>query len=254
MLRAEDIRFAYGGTPILEGVSLNIKPGSYTALIGPNGSGKTTLLSILCGFLRPRSGQVRYEGRDVHAMAPRARARVFALVQQHESANMPFTAMELTLMGLTPNQGRFERIGRADWARAVEILERTCTSPFADTPVGQLSGGEFQRVTLARALMQSPRVLLLDEAMSEMDVRMRLKMQSLLREEISRKELAIVAVHHDLSAAVKNADQVVALKGGRVACQGPADRVMTPAMLELIFGVRAEVHPGKGVLVLDAGE
>lgn len=254
MLRAENLRFGYGGAAILDGVSLQVKAGAYTALVGPNGSGKSTLISLLCGYLRPQGGRVLYGDRPVLAMTPRARARLFALVQQHESAGMPFTAMELTLMGLHPNRGRFQGISRADWARAQAILEKTRTLAFADTPVGQLSGGEFQRVTLARALMQSPQVLFLDEAMSEMDVGMRLEMQKVLREEIEGRGMAVLAVHHDLSAAVVNAGQVAVLARGRIAAQGAAADVMTPAMMESVFGVRAEVHPGKGVLVLGAGE
>lgn len=249
MLCCEGVCLSLDGRGILKDVSARFETGKYHALIGPNGSGKSTLLAALSGFLRPDAGCALYGGRDVRRMSARERARRFAVVQQREAASMPFTGLEMVLMGMTPHLGRLSGAAQEDLRAARRWMERTETTEFSDQPVMKLSGGEFQRVVLARALAQRPEVLFLDEAMSEMDVCAALRMMKLLRSEIAAGGLTVVAVHHDLSLALAAADHVVALSSGRVAAQGPADCVVTERLIQDVFGVRSEIHPGKGVLI-----
>lgn len=254
MLRCENLCLSLGGREILKDISARFEPGRYHALIGPNGSGKTTLMAALSGFLKPDAGRSLYRGRDVRRMNFRERARCFAVVQQRETASMPFTGLEMVLLGLTPHLSRFGGAGEEEVHTARNWMERTGTLTFSDQPVQKLSGGEFQRVVLARALAQKPEVLFLDEAMSEMDVRARLQMLKLLQGEIKDRGLTVVAVHHDLSAALTAADHVVALLSGRAAAQGETEQVVTEQLIEDVFGVGSEIHPGKGVLIREAIE
>ncbi len=254
MLDCEDLRLSLGGREILKGVSVRFERGCYHALIGPNGSGKTTFLAALAGLLRPDGGRILYDGREVRRMGARERARCFSVVQQRETAAMPFTGLEMVLMGRTPHQSRLGGASEAEVREAQRWMARTGVLELAEKPVNRLSGGEFQRVVLARALAQRPEVLFLDEAMSEMDVRARLLMLKLLREEIDASGLTVVAVHHDLSTALTAADRVAALSNGRVVCEGATDGVMTEQLIRDIFGVWSEICPGKGVLIREAIE
>ena len=250
MLCCEGVTLAYGKQTVLQNVSIDVRPGRYTALIGPNGSGKTSLISVLSGYKKADCGRALYDGRDVHRMTPRERARIFAVVQQRESVSMPYTALELVLLGLYPHKARWETLSAQDHEKTVACMARTDTLAFADKPVQSLSGGEFQRVVLARALLQAPKVLFLDEAMSELDVRARLLLQKLLRAEIEQNGLTVVAVHHDLSSASRAADEIVALKNGRVRGKGK----LTESLIEDVFGVRSEIREGAGILIRDAIE
>jgi iron complex transport system ATP-binding protein len=254
VLSCEGLNLSLGGREILKDISARFEPGRYHALIGPNGSGKTTLLAALSGLMKPDAGRALYGGRDVLRMDFRERARRFSVVQQRETASMPFTGLEMVLLGLTPHLNRLGGAGEAEIRAARSWMERTGTLAFSDQLVQKLSGGEFQRVVLARALMQRPEVLFLDEAMSEMDVRASLQMQRLLRGEIEARGLTVVAVHHDLSTALTASDHVLALSGGCRAAQGRAAEVVTERLIGEVFGVRSEIYPGKGVLVREAIE
>jgi iron complex transport system ATP-binding protein len=254
VLICEGLCLSLNGREILMDITARFEPGRYHALIGPNGSGKTTLLAALSGFLKPDAGCARYSGRDVHRMGYRERARHFSVVQQRETASMPFTGLEMVLLGLTPHLGRLGGTGEADVEIARSWMEQTGALDFCDQPVQKLSGGEFQRVVLARALAQKPEVLFLDEALSEMDVRARLQMLKLLRGEIVARGLTVVAVHHDLSTALTAADHVLALSGGRSAACGETRAVVTEELIRDVFGVRSEIHPGKGILIREAIE
>lgn len=250
----EDLCFSYGSARVLEGVSAEVPEGRYTALVGPNGSGKTTLLSLACGFLRPRRGRALYQSRAVAQMKARERARCFAIVQQREAAAMPFTSLEVVLMGLSPFAGRLSPPGPAEMREAERLLARVGAARLAGQPVDKLSGGEFQRVVLARALMQRPRLLFLDEATSDLDIAAKLEVQEILRGLIAREGLTVLAVHHDVETAYRFADRVIALKAGRVCAQGAPAQVMTPAFFQTVFGVEARVLDDKCLLFLRAAD
>ncbi|MEF9895899.1 MAG: ABC transporter ATP-binding protein [Clostridia bacterium] len=254
MLTAKGVALHYGARTILQNVDVCLPDGQYTALIGPNGSGKTSLLSILAGVQRPDGGQVAYDGLRVRDMGFRARAQVFALVQQRETVAMPYTAREVIEMGLSPHRARFGQLAPEAVQAIDRLIGESGLAPLAGAQVNRLSGGEFQRVMLCRALAQRPRVLFLDEAMSEMDVRARLQMQQFLRKEIAQSGLTVLAVHHDISFAFTVSDRVIALKAGVVRAQGATPLVMTEPVLRDVFGVRSEIFPGKGVLIREAIE
>lgn len=252
MLRASNLSLRLGGHKILDGVSLTLEKGKYTTLIGPNGSGKTTLIRVLSGLSRPDAGEVALENQNLFSLSAAERARRIAVVQQHEYQGMPFTSLDLVLMGLNPWRARGAVTTQKDVRLCEEWMEKTGTLAFASRRVDTLSGGEFQRLTLARALVQKPRLLFLDEAMSEMDVCARFQMHRLIADEIRESGLTVAAIHHDLSTAYRFSDRMVVLSHGRVAKAGDAESALDAQCLLDVFGVKADLFPGKGLMVLDA--
>lgn len=252
MIQAEAIAFSYGRQQVLHGITTAIAPGRYTAMIGPNGSGKTTLLAILSGMLKADSGTVSIDGQSLAAMPFRDRAMQFAIIQQRERVVMPFSCLEVVLMGLSPRMSRLAAPSQEELAFVRGIMEQTDTAFLMDKPITQVSGGEFQRVLIARALAQRPRLLFLDEAMSDLDVSARLKLLGLIKRQTKEAGLTVLAVHHDLNTAYTTADEVLVLQGGHLRAQGDPQQVLTSALFADVFGVEAEIVPGKGLFFREA--
>ena len=260
LLRADDVDFAYNpGTPILSGVTVEVRPGQITGLLGPNGSGKTTLLKILAGTLRPASGQVTLDGVDLRSIPRTSVAQRMAVVPQETQLAFDYSVLEVVLMGRYPHLGAFEIEGPADFEIAREVLEATGTRDLQDRPFATLSGGEKQRVIIASALAQirTPKsaaqsILVLDEPTTALDVGYQLETAHLLRELQRQLPLAIVISTHDLNFAASLCHSVVLIKEGKVRADGPAGEVLTPANIRELFGVDADVyqHPRAGHLVV----
>src|SRR5574341_1103719 len=171
VISARDLEFSLDSTPIIQGVSLALHPGELVGLIGPNGAGKTTLLRLLGGLLKPTAGHVDLLGRPLGTYSPRGVARLVAHVPQATVAEFAFTAREVVLMGRSPHLGRFEIERPEDYRIADEVMRRVDVGHLAGRFITTLSGGESQRVFIARALAQQPRILLLDEPTANLDVR-----------------------------------------------------------------------------------
>ncbi len=251
ILEALDVSFSYGGRQVLHQIGARIPQGAYVSLVGPNGSGKSTLLQLLSGARSCESGKVLYQGKDVACMPLPLRARQFAIVRQQEENKFPFSCLELVVFGLHPQRSRFSPPTAEQMETVRDVMEQTDTWALCDQPVTEISGGEFQRVVLARALVQNPRVLFLDEAMSDFDIRVKIQLTGYLREQIARTKLTVVAVNHDLAAAYRYSDSIIALKNGRVVACGAPREVMTPAFFANVFGVEAEVLGDKGFFIRD---
>lgn len=251
ILEARGLSFAYGKNEILRDVSLSVGEGEYLSLVGVNGSGKTTLLALLSGFLKPDGGEVRLMGKSLERIGFRDRAKEMAVVSQNQDMSFPFSCLEMVLMGLYPNMGRYERVSRQLLYKARELMESADVWRFADKPITEVSGGEKQRVALARALMQEPRVLLLDEAMSELDVAAKCSVMKLLRQRIDETGMSVVSVHHDLATAYRYSKRVFALKDGRLIADGAPKDVMDEEFFRLVFAVDAEIIADKGFIIND---
>jgi iron complex transport system ATP-binding protein len=250
-LNIQDISFSYGVTPVLQHISFQVEPGSYTSLIGTNGSGKTTLFNIISGYYAPAQGRVCFCGREIRRIPILKRAAAIALVTQRQSMNFPYTVLETVLMGMHPHRARFEPVSQAHLLDAKDIMKKTDVWQFADKTITTLSGGELQRVILARALMQRPRLLLLDEAMSELDIAARIAMMKLLRQTMGETGMAVIGIHHDLSVAYRYSDRVIALQNGCIAADGDPADVFTKDFFREVFFVDAEILPGKGFIISD---
>ncbi len=195
VLEARDISFSYGRNPVLQEITLECRPGEVLGILGQNGSGKTTLLRLLAGYLRPDYGTVRFrDGRDISTMATGDLARIRAVVGQSVGSYFDFPITDFVMLGRTPYLPRFGRETSHDFMIVEQALELTDTSHLQDRLVSQLSGGELQRVTIARALAQEPEILMLDEPTSHLDVRHQLEIMELLG------ELALLARLSDLAA------------------------------------------------------
>ena len=238
---ARNLSYEVQGQTLLAGVTLHAGSGQLVGLIGPNGAGKSTLLRAVSGILRCRDGTVRLEGADLESLSSREIAAGLALVPQIAPYTHGFTSIELVLMGRYPHLGRFQIEGTEDDRIARDAMRLTETEQFADRTLDTLSGGERQRVFVSRALAQQPRVLLLDEPTSNLDVLHQLKVFDLVRRLVDDGLTAIAAIH-DLNMAARYCDRLVLLSGGRVIAEGTPEGVLTPQTIESAFGVRAAVY------------
>ena len=246
-LVASEVSVRLGGAPVLTSVSFEARPGEVSGLIGPNGAGKSTLLRVMAGLIQPYAGSVTLGGTAIRRVKPRERARQIAYMPQHDAAH-PFTALQTVLMGRYTHLGRFELEGRRDVRIAREAMARTETGQFENRQLDRISGGERQRVILARALAQQANVILLDEPSASLDLKHRLSMMETLRAEAGERGVAVVAALHDVSLAGRYCDRLVLLSDGAIAAEGAPAAVLTTDNLRRVFGVETEVwtEPGSG--------
>ena len=233
--------FSYHDTPVLRDITLNLHHGRCTGILGPNGSGKTTLLDLLAGLRPLSSGRIEFRGQPLAAWPKKHLARILAVVPQDFMVRFGFSVREVVEMGLHPHLHRFATPTKADQELVDQALAVTGIAALADRPVTRLSGGEKQRVAVARALAQRPAVLLLDEATSNLDIHHSLELLRLIRDYFERRAMQVVAVMHDLNLAASFCDHLIFLKDGRVVGQGPTAEVLTAEMIKSVYGVEAEV-------------
>ena len=248
-IAARGITFQYGvGAPVLNGVELAAAAGEIAGVIGPNGSGKTTLLNVLSCTLKPAGGTVAVFGRDARALPARERAKVMAVVPQEARVAFPFTALEIALMGRAPYLGRWRLEAAGDLAAAGEALGMTGMYELRDRRFHELSGGEKQRVMVAKALAQRPRILLLDEPTAFLDLKHQVEIYELIRRLAREQGICVLAVSHDINLAAMYCDRLHVLDGGRIVASGAPAAVLDPALLERVYGVAVGVarHPARG--------
>ena len=238
---ARGVGYEIDGKRLLHDVKLRAGQGELVGLIGPNGAGKSTLLRAISGALGHSDGVVRLEGADIDALSSKEVASALALVPQIAPYTHGFTAMELVLMGRYPHLGRFQIEGSEDQLIARDAMRMTETEQFDERTLDTLSGGERQRVFVSRALAQQPRVLLLDEPTSNLDVLHQLKVLDLVRELVDGGLTAIAAIH-DLNLAARYCDRLVLLRHGRVLAEGTPAEVLSPDTIESAFGVKSAVY------------
>ena len=240
-LAARGVSVSLGGTPVLRSVSFAARPGLVTGLVGPNGAGKSTLLRVMAGVLRPDAGAVRLGAAELTGLPARERARQVAYLPQHEAAH-PFTALETVLMARYPHLSRFALEGADDRRIARAAMALTETQRFENRQLDRISGGERQRVLLARALAQQARVLLLDEPVAGLDLRHQLAAMETLRSQAVGGGVAVVVALHDVWLASRYCDRLTLLSGGEVVAEGTPAEVFTLRRFREVFGVEAVVE------------
>ncbi|MEO9254633.1 MAG: ABC transporter ATP-binding protein [Tepidiformaceae bacterium] len=233
-LSVRDLTLAYSGRTVVDGVSLEIDSGEMVAIVGPNGSGKSTLLRGMSRLQRPVSGRVLLGGTDIRSMGARQVARLLAILPQSPDAGIDLTVRELAWRGRFPHQGVLQRASRADFEAVDWALGAADVEAMSERTLGQLSGGERQRAWIALALAQQPRVLLLDEPTSFLDIAHQVEVMQLLRR-LNREGMTVVVVLHDLVLAGRFADRVIAVRDGRLQFDGPPREVLVPEALERVF-------------------
>ena len=240
MLELKNISAGYSGPDVLHEVSLRVERGEIAAVIGPNGCGKSTLLRCAAGLLPPRAGEVRIGDENAYSLVPRERARRVALLPQRFDSS-ELSAYEMAMLGRTPFLGNYGSPSRADEQIVWESLAAVEADELSDRRMSELSGGEAQRVMLARALAQQSPVLLLDEPTSNLDLRFQLEVLSLVRKLTRDRQLCAVIVLHHLNLASQVCDTMLLLDAGRVAVSGAPGDVMTEQNLSRVFGVPLDI-------------
>jgi iron complex transport system ATP-binding protein len=241
-LTVRDLTLAYGGKPVVHHVSFDIEPGEMVTIVGPNGGGKSTLLRGMSRLHRPASGHVLLGETDIRAISAREVARTLAILPQSPDGGLDLTVRELTWRGRYPHQGIMQRATSPDYEAVDWALHAADVADFADRPLGSLSGGERQRAWIALALAQQPRVLLLDEPTSFLDIAHQVEVMQLLRR-LNSEGMTVVAVLHDLILAGRFSDRVMAIRAGVVEFDGPPAEVLVPDALERVFRVPMLVIP-----------
>ncbi|MBD8658616.1 ABC transporter ATP-binding protein [Frigoribacterium sp. CFBP 8754] len=240
-LDAEHLTLGYGELTVVDDLSLAVPPGRITAIVGANACGKSTLLRSMSRLLKPRSGQVVLDGREVHRTPARQLARTLGLLPQSPVAPEGITVADLVGRGRHPHQGLLSRWSSDDDRAVAEALEATETTALADRSVDELSGGQRQRVWIAMALAQQTDVLLLDEPTTFLDVSHQVEVLDLLTDLNRRRGTTIVMVLHDLNLAARYADHLVALAAGRVHAAGAPAEVLTEDCVRAVFGLDSRV-------------
>jgi iron complex transport system ATP-binding protein len=237
-LNAADVTWSVDGRKIVDSVLLDVQTGEFVGLIGPNGSGKSTLLRTIYRVLKPDAGLITLNGQSVWEMDARQAALQTAVVTQERMAEFDFTVHEMVLMGRTPHKRLFDRDSEADFAIVEEALRRVGMAKQARRTFQTLSGGEKQRVLVARALAQQARFLVLDEPTTHLDIRYQHEILMLV------KELGVttLAALHDLNLAAAYCDRLFMLCGGAVVASGPPEAVLRPALIEEVYHVHAYVE------------
>lgn len=243
-LRISGVSFSHGTNRVLKGVDVELATGAFVALLGPNGAGKSTLAKVVARIYRPEGGQISAESLDLLALPRREHAKLVAYVPQ--SAGVPFelTVAESVLLGRTPYIGL--RPTSHDRQVVEDAIVRLNLTELRDRRLSQLSGGQAQRVLVARALAQEPSILLLDEPTSALDLRYQVETLQLVRE-ITREQgvTALIAIH-DLNLAASFCDKIILLDNGRVALDGPPHEVLDAGVLSRVYGLDVEVIQREG--------
>ena len=248
MLKIQDLSVNYGARRILYDISLNAQSGEILALIGPNGAGKSTLIRAVSGVI-PYAGRVRTNGDDFVSLSTIQRARYVATVPQAVSMPPAFTVWETVLFGRTPYLGFLGQPSQKDEEIARQSLSRVSALPFADRRVGELSGGEQQRVLLARALCQSTPILLLDEPTAHLDLQYQVSLLELVSELAHKDNLAVLIALHDLNLAAHYADRIALMVAGEIKAEGKPEQVLRRELIEEAYCLPVQVvrHPFLGI-------
>jgi len=241
LLEVKKISFSYECIKALENVSFKAKAGRVLGIIGPNASGKTTLLRCINRVLKPKVGTVLIDGKEISKWDRREIARKIGVVPQR-SGTFPFNAFDIVLMGRFPHLRTLDKEGPGDLKVVRRAMELTNTLHLAERPIDELSGGEIQRVIIARALAQEPQVLLLDEPTLHLDICHQLEILDLIRRITSERELVTILVSHDLNLASRYCDSLILLNSGKIHSIGLTGEVLTPEKIGDVYGVNVHIE------------
>jgi iron complex transport system ATP-binding protein len=246
-LSVEDLHVGYRDRLVLQGVTIAVTAGEVVALVGPNGSGKTTLLRAITGLIPRRAGRILLAGSPIEALTRREIARRVAVVAQQPTLPPGYRAREIVLMGRTPHLAFLAQEGPTDRRIADAALALVGAMEIADRPVDELSGGERQKIVLARALAQAAPILLLDEPTANLDVGQQAAVLELVRSLAHREGRAVLLAIHDLTLAALYADRLLLLQAGRLAAEGRANQVLTPPRIAAAYGATVAVLQPEGL-------
>lgn len=236
-VEVKDIRLSYGVKEVLKGVSFDAEPKQFVGLIGPNGSGKSTLLKSIYRVLEPSSGAVYLDGEDVRQMDYKTSAKKMAVVAQHNYYNFDFSVTQVVLMGRSPHKKTLDRDTPEDYRIVREALKTVNMLDLADRSFATLSGGEQQRVILARALAQQTPCLILDEPTNHLDITYQMELLNMVR----GLNITVISALHDLNMAAMFCDKIYVLRNGEVLTSGAPKDVLTTDLIEEVYHVHSKI-------------
>ncbi len=236
-IRTEDTTLSYGAARILKGISLETHTGEFVGIIGPNGSGKSTLLKCIYRVLKPDGGCIWLGDQELHEIKIKNSARKVAVVSQHNYYNFEFSVREVVMMGRAPHKKMLEKDGAKDFEIVDQALKTVGMYEFADRNFSTLSGGEQQRVILARALAQQTPCLILDEPTNHLDITHQLQLMELVR----GLNVTVLSAIHDLNIAAMYCDRLYILKDGEIVGSGTPEELLTPETIRRVYQVESEI-------------
>ncbi|MFA7542975.1 MAG: ABC transporter ATP-binding protein [Candidatus Cloacimonadaceae bacterium] len=249
MIIVKNLSYSYSESPVLQEISLELPASGFSVLVGPNGAGKSTLLYLLMGYLLPKTGKISLYNKDIKQYRPQELAAEIAFIPQESHSEFDYLVKDTVLMGRYPYLGLWQPYGKEDEESVAKALEMMQLNDLKERYLSELSGGEKQRVYLARALAQNTKYILLDESLSQLDINFQVEIIRLLKELSTAQGKAIVLVSHNLNLAANYADKMILLKQGRLIANGTPNEVMQEALLAKLFDLPLMVqrNPISGV-------
>ncbi|MCX7856563.1 MAG: ABC transporter ATP-binding protein [Deltaproteobacteria bacterium] len=236
LLEVIDVSCGYGEKMVLKNINLSVNEGEVLGIIGPNGSGKTTLFRVITKILTPFYGKVRFEGKDLKSISRKELAKKVALVSQDSIFDLTMSVMDFVLLGRIPYRSTFKFFeDDEDMRIACDSLSQTGLLQLKDEPMSNLSGGERQLVSISKAIAQNPKLLLLDEPTSHLDIGHQVRILNLLRKLNKEKKVTEIVVFHDLNMASEFCDRLLLLSGGQIVIDGPPKQVLTFENVETVY-------------------
>lgn len=241
-IQAQNLDLAYKEKTVVQNFDLNVNTGTIVGLIGPNGSGKTTILRALAGLLDPQRGDIQINAKNLRNISKRKRARTMGWVPQRETFAWSLKVEDIVSLGRAPHRGWLLPFSAYDYKIIKKALKSAELSNFSSRSIDELSGGEFQRVLIARALAQEPKILLLDEPTANLDIHHQIQVLDLVQELVKKEKMTAVIAIHDLGLAARYCDQLTLLNRGKIRATGTPEEVLTSTNLAAVFGVKAQLY------------
>ena len=248
-LKIKDVEFSYGSVQVLRDVCIELSESEILGVVGPNGAGKSTLLRCIDRILKPQQGSILLDEREIKEMSRMELARKMGYIPQSSAQVFPATVFDTVLMGRRPHIGW--RSNEKDMKKVLETLQMLNIKSFAMRDINELSGGQQQKVFIARALTQEPDVLLLDEPTSNLDIKHQLEVMDIIKNIVRERGIAAIMAIHDLNLASRYADRIIMMNGGEIFDAGDAAAVLTPENIKHVYDVEVEVpnHGGRPYIV-----
>ncbi|MBE1555254.1 ABC transporter ATP-binding protein [Sporosarcina limicola] len=246
MLLTKDVSFEHSSSFQLESIDLHIKEGEIVSLIGPNGSGKSTFLRLISRLISPKTGEVFLDGQSVESMKSQDVAKKLAMLPQMQDHELDLTVAELVEFGRYPHRGAYSKLTKEDEEIVQWAIDVTRLNDFKNRMLQSLSGGERQRAWIAMAIAQRPKILLLDEPTTFLDISHQLEVMELVKELNARFDMTVVMVLHDINQAARYSDRLIVLKKGKIQFDGIPQCVLCKEMFQSIFEIDADIYQENG--------
>lgn len=237
-LQVENLSFEIGKTQILKNISFEVEENSFVGVIGPNGSGKSTMLKSIYGVNKPSGGNIYFEGQNLLEISGKERAKKIAVLAQESGGQFDFSVQQVVEMGRYPHKNALENYSKEDHQKVEKVLKEMKLEDYKDRSFNTLSGGEKQRVLIARLLVQESKFIILDEPTNHLDIGHQIEIMNIIK----NMGVTVLSAIHDMNMASIYCDKLVVMKKGELIRQGKTEEVLTPELLRELFNVSAEIH------------